>query len=254
MNKTLLHSIIDHLREPAQARTLTDVRLGLGYTAVLLDDNSLGVAFTFQKDWDRARKAYNDAPLIGLTGSQAVELLTSGHPLNTAVGLATVNALTNRPASDLIPGDVLEAVEIKSDDQVAMVGYFAPLYRRLCERCRRVMVFEQTERYDPPPDIYPAEKAFELIPQCQVALITATSLINGSLGKLLDAAAKCRETIMLGSSTPLCASPFQNTPVTFLSGMIVTNVPGMLQVVSEGGGTRRFKGLVEKVNRRVTVG
>jgi uncharacterized protein (DUF4213/DUF364 family) len=254
MTKTLLNDIIDHLRETAAARILDDVRLGLGYTAVLLDDNNLGVAFTFQKEWDRACKAYNDAPLKGISGLQALELLTSDHPLEAAVGLATANALANRPAPDLVSGDVTDAVEIKSIDQVGMVGYFAPLYKRLRERCARVMVFEQTERYDPPPDIYPAEKAFDLIPECQVALITATTLINGSIGNLLKAAESCREVVLLGSSTPLCSAPFQNTPVTCLSGMMVTDVPGMLQVVSEGGGTRRFKRLVKKVNRRIVSG
>ena len=251
MIDTLQKDLIDHLWEPAQARRLADVRLGLGYTAVMLDDAGLGVAFTFQEDWDHACKAYNDAPLKGRTASEALEFITSDQPLLSAIGLATANALANRPDPDLISGDVLEAVEIRKTDRVAMIGYFAPLYKRLRESCGRLLVFERAPRSDPPPDMYPAQKALELIPECQVALITATSLINRSLGDLLTAAQNCREVVLLGSSTPICALPFRNTPITCLSGVIVTDPQGMLQVVSEGGGTRRFKGLVKKVNRRV---
>jgi uncharacterized protein (DUF4213/DUF364 family) len=181
-----------------------------------------------------------------------LEYLVSKHPLESAIGLATANALANRPASDLMDGDVLDALDIEATDQVAMIGYFAPLYKRLRKLCNRVLVFEQIERNDPPSDMYPAEKALDLLPQCQVALITATTLVNASIGNLLIAAQACREVVLLGSSTPLCVPPFMDTPVTLLSGMIVTDTQGMLQVVSEGGGTRRFKGLVRKVNRRIS--
>lgn len=254
MTDTLLNDLIDFLREPAQTRTLADVRLGLGYTAVMLDDAGLGVAFTFQHDWDRACKAYNDDPLKGRDASEALEFITSDQPLLAAIGLATANALANCPDPDLVAGDVLDAVGILSTDQVAMVGYFAPLYNRLRTSCDKLLVFERAERCDPPPDLYPAEKALEMIPDCQVALITATAMINRSLSDLLVAAENCREVVLLGSSTPLCAVPFKNTPITWLSGMIVTDPQGMLQVVSEGGGTRRFKGLVNKVNRKVVSG
>ena len=45
--------ILQHLREYAQERAqekvVADVRIGLCYTAVLLDDGSAGVAYTFKE-------------------------------------------------------------------------------------------------------------------------------------------------------------------------------------------------------------
>jgi uncharacterized protein (DUF4213/DUF364 family) len=71
---------------------------------------------------------------------------------------------------------------------------------------------------------------------------------------LLRAAARCREVVMLGPSTPLVPEAFAFTPVTWLSGVVVTSPPDLLRVVSEGGGTRDFGPYVRRVSVRVPSG
>jgi hypothetical protein len=53
---------------------------------------------------------------------------------------------------------------------------------------------------------------------------------------------------MLGASTPLLPEVFAHTPVTVLSGIIVTHPENILQIVSEGGGMQLFKKNIDKVN------
>jgi uncharacterized protein (DUF4213/DUF364 family) len=81
-----------------------------------------------------------------------------------------------------------------------------------------------------------------------VALITATSLINHTADDLFDWASGCRDVVVLGATTPLRPDVFQGTPVTVLSGVVVRSPDDVLNVVSDGGGTKRFKGLTDKVN------
>ena len=97
-------------------------------------------------------------------------------------------------------------------------------------------------------DLLPEKEAYRLLPQCQIAIITSTTLINHSVDRLLEAAKGCREVVLLGASTPLVREAFLNTPVTYLSGVVVREPDEILRIVSEGGGMRRFKNRIRKVN------
>ena len=94
----------------------------------------------------------------------------------------------------------------------------------------------------------PVKEAEKLLPQCQVALLTSTAIINHTADHLLELAASCRDIVFLGASTPLAPEVFQNTSVTMLSGVIVTEPQAILQIVSEGGGMRFFKSHIDKVS------
>ena len=86
------------------------------------------------------------------------------------------------------------------------------------------------------------------LPRCDIAVITSTALILGELGGLLEATRDCREVAIVGASTPLIPEVFGPFGVTLLSGITVTDGPGILQIVSEGGGMGFFGGRVRKVN------
>ena len=81
-----------------------------------------------------------------------------------------------------------------------------------------------------------------------VALITATSIVNHSMDEFIPAASNCREVALLGPTTPLLPDVFRDTPVTCLSGVVVSNPEQVLRVVSCPGGMRQLKRFVDKVN------
>jgi len=88
----------------------------------------------------------------------------------------------------------------------------------------------------------------KVLSQCQVALITATSIINHTMDTLLDKAEYCRKVVVLGASTPMLPEAFLETNVSMLSGVVAEEPMEVLRVVSEGGGMRLFKPYVRKVN------
>ena len=140
--------------------------------------------------------------------------------------------------------DVLELLDLKPSDEVAMVGHFEPLVPPLRRAVRTLRIFELAPRAA---DVLESQEAFRWLPRCQVALITSTALINHTLDTLLEAARDCRQVVLLGASTPLLPAAFQGTPVTHLSGVEITDPERILRVVSEGGGMRFFKGHLRKV-------
>jgi uncharacterized protein (DUF4213/DUF364 family) len=246
--------IADELRAHAISTTaerrLADVRIGLGYTAVMLDDGSAGVAYTFHEHAVGGCSVFlGQRPLAGATTTRILEYLGSRDKVEYGVGLAVANALVNRPQPAQRQGDILELLPTRPDDRVGMVGYFGPLVAPLEARVEELMIFERnatrSER------VLPAEEALTRLPSCSVAVITSTALILGEMERLLEAATGCREVVLVGASTPLAPEVFMARGVTLLSGVIVTDATGILQVVSEGGGMGFFGERIRKVNLRL---
>ncbi len=237
----------DLLMPEAEGIRVSEVRIGLGYTAVLLENGQAGVALTFHAEAAKGCTVFSGLnPLAGREASELLGFLASGDPVEAAVGLATANAVKNTMKEGMRQGDILDYLAIDPDDHVGMVGFFAPVLPRLREMTASVLVFERVTKKQG--DLLPEQDAYRLLPRCQVALITSTSILNHTVDRLLEAAAPCREVVLLGASTPLVPEAFAGTPVTCLSGIVVTRPQDILRIVSEGRGMRYFKESIQKVN------
>lgn len=234
----LLDEICDVLSPVAAGRCVVDVRIGLGYTAVMLDNGHCGLAHTFRHETGGGCCAFRNAGELG--GSSAASLLRyakSTDVISTAIALATVNALTDPPISG--GADDMELLHLKPEDEVGMVGAFGPLIEPLRKRVKTLNVFEKTQNSGM--DILPEEAEAEVLPHCHIAIITATTLINRTLDKVLDYCQNAREVMLLGPSTPYVPEVLAKKGVTILAGAHVTDAGKTLRIVSEGGGTMRLK-------------
>ena len=110
-------------------------------------------------------------------------------------------------------------------------------------------IFER--RPDPGHGILPESAAGDLLPECRVVVMTATALLNHTMDKLLELCKNAREIAVLGPSTPFIPEVFVSRGVTMLSGLKVEDPGRILQIVSEGGGTRQFGRAVRKLSLRL---
>jgi uncharacterized protein (DUF4213/DUF364 family) len=242
---TILKRLKAHASEKVKNIRGIDVRIGFCYTAVLLDNGSAGVAFTF-RDEIPPGCLFREKPLAGEEASHVIEGITSSDLLERTVGIAAANALLNEESDDLIGGDTLEVISPKEDDIVGMVGYFGPFVPILRQRVKELRIFEKVPQKAE--GLYPEKMAYELLPSCTIAIITSTSIINKTFEPLAEAAKNCRKVALVGSSTPLAKEVFEPYGIDLLSGIVITKPKEILRVVSECGGTRHFKGYVKKVN------
>jgi len=89
-------SVARILLEQDEGAVVSDVRIGLGYTGVMLDDNRAGVAYTFREEAKGGCSVFQKLrPLSGRHSSELVALLPSNDLIEVAVGLACANALVN---------------------------------------------------------------------------------------------------------------------------------------------------------------
>ncbi|NVN89085.1 MAG: DUF364 domain-containing protein [Desulfuromonadales bacterium] len=250
MSLVLQKRLVDCLESYAAGHTIADVRIGLGYTAVRLDSGQAGVAWTP----DSNAACCTHFPRAGtLVNSPAGEIVTlcadKNSALARAVGLATVNALlASLPRPTSSKEEVIASLDITADDRVAMVGHFGPIINLLKSTGCRLdiieLIREKGETLSP-------EQGKQALADCSVAIITGTSLINGTCDEVLAAVGNPRAAVLLGPSTPFCPQAFSGTKITHLAGAWVLDADRVLQIASEGGGTMLMKPSVSFEHVRV---
>ena len=242
----IVSEIIESTERSLKGRTIEEVTIGLGYTAVKLDDGSCGLAATLRDEIGGCCSLIDRAgELAGCQACPLSELILSTDVLESAVGLATINACINKDIKSNVASPI-EALGIGKDNVVGMIGYFEPLMELIQQRCNKLYVFERK-----PSDkkfLYPDWAASVLLPRCVIAIISGTTLINKTIDHLLEL---CQGTVaILGPSTPM--SPiFKKHGVSFTFGSIVRDASKVLKIVSQAGGTLSFGKAVEKINLRL---
>ncbi|MEJ2109250.1 MAG: DUF364 domain-containing protein [Acidobacteriota bacterium] len=246
----LVDEIFDYATGFDDCLKTADIRIGLGYCAVLLEDGRCGLAYTLhEKEYESCAVVPDAGSLSGRSVSELMGWIKSPDSIACAVGLATINALIDLPHGT-VESDVLDMLPVRTGDAVGMIGYFGPLVGPLKESVREMYIFER--KADPDYGILPESASTELLPGCQVVIITATSLLNGTMDGLLDLVGKAREIAILGPSTPFVPEVFGQHGVTMLSGLQVQDAGKILQIVSEGGGTRQFGSAARKLSLRLS--
>jgi uncharacterized protein len=233
----------------AAEHSVTDIRVGLGYTAAVLENGRCGLAFTLhEKEYESCTVIAEAGSLAGRKASELVSWITQSDETACAIGLATVNALIDIPQG-AVESDILDLLSVGPEDAVGMIGYFGPLVGPIKRQARVLHIFERK----PIPDlgVLPDAAAGDLLPQCQVVILSATTLLNQTIDGVLKCCKAAHEIAVLGPSTPFLPEVFGPRGVTILSGIQVMDTPRALHVVSEAGGTRNFGRAIRKLTIRI---
>jgi len=229
-----------HLVEASRRFVVEDVRIGGCYVAVVLTGGRIGVAARLKE----AVGAEIEPPrasgrFSGRTAETLLEWLVCGAgAVERAMGLAAANALIHPD----IPGreeDTLGLMDLRPGERVAMVGLFRPIVPRIEATGVRLSVIERDT---------PQKERRQVLGACDVAIVTATTLLNGTLEEVLNELGKPRHVALMGPSTPLCEEIFRGTPVTHLGGSAIVDGAAVLQVISRGGGTPDMRPCLRFVN------
>jgi uncharacterized protein (DUF4213/DUF364 family) len=244
--------------------TVTDVRIGVFYTAAQLSTGHVGVAFTPRdlSDTVCCPKSAAAAPPAGRMAGQDAWTLAkyalSPVPLRRAVGIAVLNALSAQamaqhgiPGGQVVSGlDALAAAKVQPEDKVAMVGGFVPFIKALKGNVAQLWVIDKHPQALKPDEAAfwcSPEQAIETIVQASVVIITGSALVEGGLDDLLHAAGNARAVILAGPTASPWPPPFFKRGVRVLGGIRVLDQHKILQVVSEGGSGYFFETEAEKI-------
>lgn len=242
----VVDELIDRALCIAEDKKIKDVRAGLGYTCVVLEDDSCGLAYTFRGQLGPCCGVLPTAgSLIGSYAREIIGWIKEGNRLKAAIGLATMNALMNDPSKNWDKGNVLTAFDLQASESFGMVGKFDPILKNIRTMTKDIYVFEQNPAEDS--GLYPSEEIPLYLPKCDVVVLTATSLINHTFDEIAPYCKNAKEVCLVGPSTTLCPEVFKKYNITLLAGSVVKNPELILQIVSQGGGTMSMKPAIEQV-------
>ncbi len=226
--------LIDELLNTLPEGVLKEVRIGAFWTAVVAEvdgQQRCGLASTLRDDDDHhhgGEAAVRDAGrLLNCNARELADLARSYHPMEAAIGMATINALLPRQEEqwvDLNAGEVI--ARHGAGKCVALVGHF-PFIPRVREQVEVLWVLEQR----PAGEDLPAEAAYDVIPRADVVAITGTALLNHTFEGLMTLCRPEALVLVLGPSTPLSPLLFDHG-VHILSGSVVEDIPTVLRAVS----------------------
>ncbi len=242
----IVDELIGRALSMAHSKRVKDIRAGLGYTGVLLEDGGCGLAYTFRNELGSCCGILDAAgSLIGRKADEIIPWVKANNRLKAAVGLAAINAVINDPGKNWPMGNVLDAFTLEETDTFGMVGAFQPILSKVKSMTKNIYVFEQNAPEGS--GLYPAETMPLYLPRCDVIVITATSVINHTVDEVLSYCQNAKEVCLVGPSTPLCPEVLKERHITLLAGSVVKNPELILQIVSQGGGTMAMKPAVRQV-------
>ncbi len=244
-------SILETLRRAAQERAagvaVEDVVVGAFWTVVRTTAGT-GLASSLRNEPHR----HGDTPvrwagsLLWRNPEELLGLLTSPSVAEAAIGLATVNALLKPDPSALSDINAARVIRRRgAGKRVAVLGHF-PFVETLQGDCARLWVFERglgRREGD-----LSEERMEEFLPQAEVVAVTATTLLNGTLERVLSLVAPGAFTLMLGPSTPLHPA-LLDAGFHLLCGTVVEDPDAVVTAVGQGAVTRQIAGV-----RRVCLG
>ncbi|MCD4785777.1 MAG: DUF364 domain-containing protein [Candidatus Eremiobacteraeota bacterium] len=224
-----------------------DLRIGLGYVALKNSAGGVGLSYVLRDRLPQGcSQLKGSGEYIGADLEDVAKMfMDHGNVLRSSLGLAAINSVSPTGENGTTSGDVMEILDIKKDEWVGMVGYFAPLVKRINKITPHLFVIEDKLEYRK----NGTYRIFdEIMNNCDVMIITATSLINKTFEEVLSKTEKARKRVLLGPSSPLYRDFFEGMGLDIISGMIVQDTEKVMNIVSQGGGTRDFKNYSKKVN------
>jgi uncharacterized protein (DUF4213/DUF364 family) len=190
--------------------------------------------------------------IAGMRTRDLAASLKSWNLHEAALGLAALNSALNAPLSmkhslGLCPGqqpdeDVFTCLldEFRGR-KVAVVGHFRNL-----ERVQAICDLSILERLPQPGDL-PDPACEWILPEQDYVVITATTLINKTLPRLLQLSRNAR-VVLAGPSTPMTPRLFE-FGIDMLAGLVVEDEKRVWTVVQEGG----RHGIFHRGSRKVKV-
>lgn len=240
--------------------------LGVFFTGVRLSNGAAGICFTPIKEIpgavccpSSAGRIFSPEIVRGTKVKDALVSLTSSEPLKAAVSVATLNALSSMclfgergKRYNIQTGrDALEAVDLKKERSVTLVGAIAPALHILKRGSCRWWVIEEdprTLREDEMTHYVPFARSEERIRESDLLIITGVTLLNRTLEWILERARPDAEIALIGPTASMLPDPLFDRGVSVVGGVRVKKPDEVLDLLSMGcSGYHLFDTLAERI-------
>lgn len=238
--------LYDYALPEAENRTIAVAAAGLKYSAVTLDNGSVGVSYT----WNQGHCCGpNEEPFFDYEGKDAAVLLDKIRQ-NGAVGrslsVALLNALNSRRALAM-PEDrdnsiLFDTLKVRRGTKLAMVGFFRPVVKVLEGMGAEVYITDMSHDMGSSGELYR-----KLSDWADCLIITSTTIVNGTFNEIMDHCPGGLPAAMLGPTTPMVPEVFKGYGISLLAGTAPDKADLTQRLIRQGAGTPDFQKHAKKV-------
>ncbi|HHW29548.1 MAG TPA: DUF364 domain-containing protein [Syntrophomonadaceae bacterium] len=210
----MLQKVYENALPRLDGKKVRDYCIGKKLVAVELDDGGIGVAYNLNETKNEAQSLPEASEIIGKDAQEIASFMLRDNPQYRAVGVAVSNAAADYDSLSTRVLDAADVFDARPSDVVGMIGNIKPIAQQLEPRVSRLILFDRGN----PEGVYPEEQQEELLPLCDLIVLTSSSLLNDTFTKVISYCRKAREVILTGATTPLYPQAFKGTGVTALAG------------------------------------
>ena len=205
--------------------------VGIGINFILLESrNGCGLAQTPSRNTAGCSEIRKTGNLKGISIKELATWVASENPIEIAIGVAAINAFYNRYDLKGKNENGLSTLS-KLKGPITSIGRFPGLSKYISN----ARIIEKEPRFGE----YSIKDTDKLISDSEGVLITSSTLINKTIGPILESA-KHKFVCLVGPSTPLAPSLF-NLGINVLAGTLVTDLERMKTHILEGGAVKSMK-------------
>lgn len=211
----MLQKVYENALPRLKGKKIRGVCIGIELLAVELDGGEIGVAYVLKNEITCGCASLPDGGVNGMDAQKAASWMLKGNnPLNAALGIAVCNAAADYGALSSKVSDAADAFAARPDDVVGMIGNIKPVAKQLKPKVGRLIIFDRADTKG----VYPEEQQKDLLPQCDLVVVTSSSLLNETFSRVISYCQQAREIVLTGATTPMYPEAFEGTGVTVLAG------------------------------------
>ncbi|MGM0431410.1 MAG: Rossmann-like domain-containing protein [Spirochaetota bacterium] len=237
-----------HMQSEASHAVISQLHLGLGYSALTLEDGRCGLCSTWIDGKASCTLFKESFEVEGSRADVLLEKLSSQNTITRTAVIALINALNYRyaEACEDDPGTLFDDLGLISGSSCAMVGYFGPVVKQLESAGITV------HAYDIGKGVGSKDEFYQWVRQdADAMIVTATSLINNSMEDVFEQLkGRALPAVVMGPSTIMIPEIYSDFPVKVLAGTVPVDVEGVLRAVRNGKGTPVIHRYSRKVYHR----
>jgi uncharacterized protein (DUF4213/DUF364 family) len=225
---------------------ITDVRIGLYLSSVMLSDGSCGVAGTLNEiraHCDKEKRDYGDFSPSRIKGRSVLDLLETGKKTNITetLKIAVLNALSSRfiktPEYTLLENtDPIDLIDLSPGKTITVVGAFRSYIQKISSSGNKLFVLEfhqETLAEEHRSFFVHANKYKEVLPVSEIVIITGLTLVNNTLDNLLKVIPPQAQVIVTGPSGNILPDVLFSHGVHIIGAMRIKDPELLFTLVGE---------------------
>ena len=239
------------LTQPSRSLHVKNVVLGLLYSAVQLENGTVGVSYTLT-DRRSDLNAYHQLLQRGFISEKSLEELidfcSSKYAILRTIGVAALNSLSQAhidftAATDQ---DVSELLNLTSGSLVGMVGNIHPITRYLSKKNISLRILDEFNPVTRIKNIIPASKVSDLGGVDHI-LISGSALVFDSIDEIIKLLHQISgQKILVGPSAQVLPEVAFQLGFSLVGSSRIINTEKTFRVLQQGGGYRFFKKYAKK--------